>query len=187
VKGILTEVGRGWARPITDQMDFQFRTADGVLLTTRALPTAFEDAWEDIAVDLEVREDGGLRLFAARIGDSRVLFNGTPFTGLYLDRIAIAVHEILVAARYLAAQTGHGQQWDLGVAVTRISGARAVKSVGESLGPLGHGYTKPEYRATTRATVLEMDTVPEEVVDKLLGRLARSLGAAEQYPGLFQA
>lgn len=73
------------------------------------------------------------------------------------------------------------------MAVNRIYGARAVRSVGETVGPLGTGYTKPDYRNTTSAILLEIETGPEAIIDRLLGRLARSLGATDLYPTLFTA
>ena len=68
-----------------------------------------------------------------------------------------------------------GATWDVGVAATQINGARAARSVRETIRPPGTGYTKPDYDTTTSATLLEIETASEAIIDRFL------------YPTLFTA
>ena len=65
--------------------------------------------------------------------------------------------------------------WELGLAVTGISGARAVASNPRAFVDTFHQYPGSAYRRTARATVLDLEKVPGAVTGRLAGLLYRTL------------
>lgn len=118
-------------------------------------------------LELQVNENGGLRLFSARATD--VLGRDSAF--VVIDALVFGlVWRVIDWARTVAGQTGFVGNWRFGVALTKIAGARS---------PAFHPRTTPfegeEYEAWTEATYAELVNDPDLVVERLVGRLNRAL------------
>jgi hypothetical protein len=125
---------------------------------------------EDSTIELEVNENGGLRLYSARATDA---FRGEPAV---IDGLVFGLTwRVIDFARAVAAQAGFVGNWRFGIAATRIAGARSIR-VAE-----GHFYsgTTPfeadDYEAWTEATNAELVNDPDRILDRLVGRLNRAL------------
>lgn len=156
------------------------RRADGVALATYQVgpgrvprpngPAGVEDT--DM-LELEVREDGGLRLFCGRgsevIGDEgkRVAFEAL---------IAGLTSRVLLTAAEVVATTGYGGSWDLGLAVTNLRGCHAY-SLHDKFGGrfLDVPYSADSYEQAVRVDSDALVRSPIEVLESLCGRLHRGL------------
>jgi hypothetical protein len=156
------------------------RRADGVALATYQVgpgrvprpngPAGVEDT--DM-LELEVREDGGVRLFCGRasevIGDEgkRVAFEALT-AGLTM--------RVLLAAGEVVATTGYGGSWDIGLAATNLRGCHAY-SLHNQFGSrfLDVPYSSDSYEQTVRVASDALVRSPVEVLESLYGRLHRGL------------
>jgi hypothetical protein len=130
---------------------------------------------EDDLLDLEVREDGGLRLFCGRASDT----TGPGLTVLFPGLIIGLTHRVLVAARVIADQSGYLGGWSVGVALTNMQGLPPWTGTRFSLGAEGAAFSEPSYRQVTHCTLEEIETESRTVCHRLLGRLQRALNVQE--------
>lgn len=156
------------------------RRAHGVALCSPELRdgrqvSSADDSSERTSLDIELREDGGVRVFLGRLTDER---NSVP---LILDGLAIAYATRLVEwARSVGFVTGYNGRWLLGVAGNGLRGRRSI-TFEERFMDEGPTYDTDEYRQTTTAEYFELDEKPGDVVERLVGRLLRGLGTAEYF------
>ncbi len=126
---------------------------------------------EDSALELEVNENGGLRLYSARATD------------IFRDDVPVIIEVVIFGlayrvvdwARTIAAESRFVGNWRFGIAVTRISGARSLTIVQRSFMSDAPKFDDDEYEAWTEATYAELDGDPDRVVECLVGRLNRAL------------
>jgi len=112
-------------------------------------------------LDLEINEDGGLRLFCGRASDT---LRGVEYVidGLI---IGLAKRTVLVAET-VASTTGWVGSWDFGVAVTGL-----------------HRFTsEDQYQETVRATYERLVKDSDGIVVDLTARLNRALGGSAPIP-----
>lgn len=140
---------------------------------------------EEAMLDVELREDGGLRLLLGRLtavwgqrsqGQADVVFD------------ALAVAYALRLALWAAAigdAIGYRGSWLLGVHGTDLRGAGSFHHR-QSLGGWTHPFDAEDYREVTTATRLELLQQPGNVAERLVGRLTRALGTEDRYAGVFQ-
>lgn len=151
------------------------RRAEGTAFTTLSLDYT---PYERTALDLEVREDGGVRLTcgAGVIDENpeRLMHESarTVFPGIVqgLTRSFVAFAGALGDEH--AAYQG---QWQLGLRIDKMSGAYsadALRSFMTRLIP----YNQDVYERTTTATTEELITAPTAVAGRLVNALLRSLG-----------
>lgn len=150
------------------------KTERGAVLSNRPLPVTALGGDGRFTTTLEISEDGELRFLHVGAGEPRQ-FNGIQYTGLYPETVALIVRDMLVLARKVSEYTGHAAMWELGLAVTGISGARAVASNQRVFIAMHHEYPGSVYRRTARATVLDLEKVPGAVTERVAGLLYRTL------------
>jgi hypothetical protein len=150
------------------------KTERGAVLSNRPLPVTALGGDGRFTTTLEISEDGELRFLHIGAAGEPGQFNGIQYTGLRLEAVALIVRDMLVLARKISQRTGHTAMWEFGLAVTGISGARAMPS-NPHVFVVGHEYPGSAYRRTARATVLELEKVPGAVTERLAGMLYRSL------------
>jgi hypothetical protein len=150
------------------------KTERGAVLSNRPLPITAMGGDGRFTTTLEISEDGELRFLHIGAGEPRQ-FNGIQYTGLYMETVALIVRDMLALARKLSEHTGHAAMWELGLAVTGISGARAVASNPHVFLAAHHEYPGSAYGRTARATVLDLEKVPGAVTGRLTGLLYRTL------------
>lgn len=171
---------RQWAPAPTAAGSFS-RRAEGVALSsfelagTRQVADADTARREHSSVDLELRDDGGLRMFIGRATDRREHGELMIMDGLV---VAYAVR-LVEGARSVAVQSGYYGRWLLGIAGDELGGGRSEAELGfYSDRPM---YSANTYRQTTTADYLEFDQRPGSVVDRLVGKLLRGLGTSAHY------
>lgn len=171
---------RGWAPDPSYASSFS-RRADGIAysspeLTSHRQVTDAETAThrEDSSVDLELRDDGGLRMF---IGRATYRQDGDL---MVMDGLALAyATRIVECARSVSVLTGYYGRWLLSIACDGLAGGRSAGDLGfYAVRPT---YSANTYRQITTAEYFELDQQPGAIVNRMVGKLLRGLGTSAHY------
>jgi hypothetical protein len=159
--------------------------AEGLAMTSlwrsgaRALD---ESSPEASMLDIEFREDGGIRAVMGRMTDiSRA-------SQVICDGLAVAYSRRLLRwATAYGDAFGYSGQWAFGVAANRLAGLSS--SVFQDYRLIGEPsiYDAESYRSTTSATTQELKAQPWEVAERLVGKLVRALTTDVFYAADLQA
>jgi hypothetical protein len=137
---------------------------------------------ESTMIDVEFREDGGLRVLVGRMTDEWAV-QGRQ-TRVICDGVAVAYSLRLIAwASALGEKVGYRGSWSLGIYGDRLRGLRSAIAV-ERQWSEAQPYDADDYRAITRAAHPEMTERPHAVAERLVGRLVRGLGTWQTYGSL---
>jgi len=158
------------------------RRAWGWALSTLEMPGRVVDQrnehWEISLLDLEVREDGGLRLFCG--GASHTLNRFDKPLEIAMEMVILGLTKRLVmAATTIADSVEFSGSWDLGIAIIGLGGlwsSRLVAGGSWDVTP----FSDVDYRQTTRATQERLTQAPDLVVEELTGRLDRALAGTHE-------
>jgi hypothetical protein len=130
-----------------------------------------EPARTSDVLDVEICEDGGIRLFAAHGTVDHVggRFVPEPLIAEYTMRIVDLAGRISREVPYFGG-------WQIGISLTNLDGARASTIYQRT----GFPYDAPiyggsSYRMTTEASAEEVFSAYREVAERLVGRLMRDL------------
>ncbi|WP_170290547.1 AlbA family DNA-binding domain-containing protein [Kitasatospora atroaurantiaca] len=158
-----------------------FRRAGGAARATSNLGegrihTPTGSSTDEHVVELQVLEDGGLRLYFTRFSDDsegeQMLF---PAVAVSLTRRLL---QLTLAAADEAAYRGG---WSLAVGATRLGGRRPwVSNRWSSWGETTR-YTQDSYAQPTSAAWAEINESPAAVANRLVGRLLRGLGVEQSF------
>ena len=118
-------------------------------------------------VDLEIDEDGTLRLFCARGTD---WYQSTKATSPKV--IAGLVLRIIQFAARISDLTGYVGTWELAAGLTGVKGARIVINHF----PDGPPYSEDSYKNTAQVDTAKLTQSPLSCVDDLIGRFLRGAG-----------
>jgi hypothetical protein len=180
VRQVLQAVGaEGFSPSLSWASDFALRSAGAALtygLASGRSPAAANGSSEEDMVELEVDEDGGLRIFMSRLSDSLPSEVGQRL----FPAGAVSYARQFVALTAAAAEhAGYLGTWILAAGATEIGGL----SVHDYLlsGRAGPRSDTPDYRRATSASYAELVRQPGTVTERLVGRLLRSLGVYEKY------
>jgi hypothetical protein len=139
----------------------------------RVRPNGLRPAEEDNLLDLEVRDDGGLRLFCAR---ASYMAGGRSVT--FINLIVLLTRRLVRAAGAVAAKGDFLGEWGFGV---------AIRGIGESsLGLMlerDPRFVQP-YDEVTTCSAEQLRQAPDDVAHRLLGKFFRGLGIFDFIPGL---
>lgn len=128
---------------------------------------------EDGALMVEICENGQIRMMCGRAA-STIPGN----TQLWLiDDLCLGLTARMVSLSERVSQAaGYMGSWDFGVGLTGLNGAISYSrySLNHWAGP---SYADEKYTATTRASLSQIEASTGPVVERLLGRLMRALGA----------
>lgn len=143
--------------------------------TSQARSRANDARAEEQSLDVEFREDGGIRLFCGRATMETVI-NGATSREMFLDLIGGLTTRTVAAAAVIAETTGYLGAWGFGIAITNVEAA-----------PFGgwprHAvYSDPEYRTSCIATTEDLLDRPALIEGRLLNRLWRTAGLTEITP-----
>ncbi len=144
-----------------------------------------EEPNEQAMLDLEVREDGGLRLLVGRLtakwGTNR---RTDEEVTCVLDHHAVAYSLLMVQwAVGIVTATGYRGEWALGVHGTGMRGHKSSVFAQDWSGYGGSAYDAEDYRETTTATFREVTERPAAVAERLVGRLVRALSTEQHWSG----
>jgi len=171
--------GGGYDPSLRSVSEFS-RRADGAALTYNLTPTREPTQWhpdrppsEDV-VELEVTEDGAVRVMTTRLGDDA---GGGRGQVVFEDILPDLARRTIGIAVKIADLTGYLGPWMLGVAATNIAGKPAYGSGRVNFSTIGtFGTDTLEYRRYTEASALELRQTPGAVNQRLMGRFLRSIG-----------
>lgn len=135
---------------------------------------AGEGEREDGALMVEICENGQLRLMCGRAASP----NTTNENQLWLiDELCLGLTARMASLSERVSKTaGYMGSWDFGVGMTGLKGAISYSrySLNHWAGP---SYTEDKYTATTRASLTQIEASTGPVVERLLGRMMRAIGA----------
>lgn len=139
-------------------------------------PNGDRPASENELLDLEIRDDGGLRLFCGRAS----FVWGSSGPTIYSDLVVTLTRRFVRAAAAVSAKAQFQGEWGFGLALRGI-GVAAVEP-----GLLGaRGQRRVDaYDATATASYEQVESGPDQIVRQLLTRFFRGLGYLDQIPGL---
>ncbi|MFF0249971.1 AlbA family DNA-binding domain-containing protein [Streptosporangium sandarakinum] len=130
------------------------------------------------AIELQVHEDGGLRLFFSRLSDQAPDGSGEQ---VILAAAAVGHTRRFLALVLAAAQeAGYFGNWALAVGATGLNGLRAHTNSGIGFGPRAR-YDEDTYTRTTGITWAELNSASGAVTNRLTGPLLRALGVESFY------
>ena len=188
VHKILQAAGAGdFSPPLTWASDFALRSA-GVALT---YGLASDRSWSadagpspEDAVELEVDEDGGLRIFMSRLSDSLPSPDRAANGQRLLPVGAVSYSRQFVALTAAAAEhAGYLGTWILAAGATGIGGLPVHDYL--LRGRAGPRSDASTYRRATTASYVELIKQPGTVTERLIGRLLRSTGTYELHADAF--
>jgi hypothetical protein len=130
---------------------------------------------EGYMLDLMIHEDGGVRLFSGRGSDTYGRNTVEPGRKVIIEAVVAGLAARVVdTARAVADKTGYVGNWDFGLALTGTRHTYSFTLASNFFAdPLP--YAGDNYVQTTSATFAELVSAPEAVVDRLFGRLNRTL------------
>lgn len=132
----------------------------------------------DDAIELQVFEDGGLRLFSSRFSDE---IGGSNNEHVILDAAAAGLTRRFLAIVIAASEeAGYAGNWSLAIGATGLKGLRAYTQGWMSYGTTSR-YDSDDYRQATAASWAELAAAPGAVTRRLIGPLLRSLGTENRF------
>jgi hypothetical protein len=139
---------------------------------------------EKRVLDVEVYEDGGVRLFCGRASDAIPTASGEQPVESVIDVLIMGLTKRLVLVTKVVADTANYLgSWDLGVAVTRLRGLQSYTLLRAGQEWAAPPFSEDDYRQTVRVTYERLTGDPDAVVEDLTGQLNRALGGAVKVPG----
>jgi Putative DNA-binding domain len=170
-----------WAPDLPEAIAVSPR-AWGWALSTHEMPGRIVDQRnehrETSLLDVEVREDGGLRLFCG--GASRTLNPaGTPLEVVMELPIVGLTKRLIMAAAIVADTADFSGSWDLGIVVIGLGGLRRYQYGSFDLDAAP--YSEDDHQQTTRATHERLTQQLDLVVEELTGRMHRGLGGGSAF------
>ncbi|WP_395107598.1 helix-turn-helix domain-containing protein [Actinomadura sp. SCN-SB] len=125
------------------------------------------------AIELQVHEDGGLRLFSSRLSDKRGQ-GSSPEEQVIIEAVAV-IHARRFLALVVAAgeHAGYFGNWALALGATGLQGLRPAP--GRNFWGDGPAYDRDIYTAATAATRAELNQAPGAITRRLVGPLLRAL------------
>ncbi|GGZ88310.1 MULTISPECIES: AlbA family DNA-binding domain-containing protein [Streptomyces rochei group] len=162
------------------------RRARGVALSSSSLRSdrthVADGSWgEEDVIEVQLFEDGGLRLFMTRLSDNlnRQASENEEEQVLFDAGAVIHTRHMLELIRLVSEDVGYHGNWVLAVGANRLRGRRRYS--GQSYFPSNYRYSADTYEECTGATLAELRDAPGTVTRRLLGPLLRSLGSEELF------
>ncbi|GAA1995188.1 ATP-binding protein [Catenulispora subtropica] len=127
------------------------------------------------AIELQLFENGGLRLFFTRFSDC-----WRDDEQFIWDAAAVALtRRFLAVVTAVAEEGGYIGNWSLAIGATGLRGLRAVPD--ESRFENSARYDRDEYRQATATTWAELNDSPGAIANRLLGAMLRALAVVDRY------
>ncbi|MFJ7201620.1 MULTISPECIES: helix-turn-helix domain-containing protein [unclassified Streptomyces] len=162
------------------------RRARGVALSSSSLQSdrtyVADGSWGDEKViEVQLFEDGGLRLFMTRLSDGlqRHASENKEEQVLFDSGAVILTRHMLELMRLVSDDVGYHGNWAVAVGANRLRGRRRYS--GQSHWPSNHRYSAETYEESTGATLAELHHAPGTVTHRLIGPLLRSLDSEELF------
>jgi hypothetical protein len=134
---------------------------------------------ESRALDIEIQEHGGVRVFCGRLTDD--IANNGDTVKVLADGIALAYAiRVVQWTKEIATATGYRGSWGYGLACVGIEGLVShefYKNLMES----GNPYDRDNYERVTTAPLQEIEDSPTAIVNRLVGPFLRGIDTAARY------
>jgi hypothetical protein len=131
---------------------------------------------EKRALDLEIGEDGGLRLFCGGASDSLTGYSGDqPEEFVMVPVIVGLTKRLILVANTVADVTGFVGSWDLGIGVTDLRGRNSHRMRQAFQDWEDVPFSDDNYRQTARVTYERLMRDPNGILEDLVGQLGRAL------------
>ncbi|MFE3126660.1 helix-turn-helix domain-containing protein [Streptomyces hydrogenans] len=161
------------------------RRARGVALSSSGLGAGRiytpegRSSTEDV-IELQLFEDGGLRLLMTRLSDApRQSESSDEAEQVIFDAAAVVfTRHMLELIRLISEDVGYHGNWAVAVGANRLHGRRRWS---QSLFTSYHRYSADTYEESTGATLAELRDAQGTVTRRLLGPLLRSLDSEEAF------
>ena len=137
---------------------------------------------DEDAIELQVFENGGLRLFSSRLSEQ---INEETEDHFLYDLVAVGnTYRFLALVRQAGADAGYMGNWALALGITRLHGRSPYTSVARG-DRWRHGmrnlYDRDTYEQATETTWAELNETPGTVTRRLVGSFLRTLAVEEYY------
>lgn len=164
-----------------------FRRSRGIACATpnladRGLFSPTSSYYPENAIELQVHEDGGLRLFFSRLSAEPPKNSPTDDRPDHVINDAAAVihtRRFVALVRAAGERAGYFGNWTLALGATGLQSLRPAPSR-HSWGD-GPAYDRDTYTATTAATWAELSQAPGAITRRLVGALLRALATESHY------
>ncbi len=169
--------------------------AHGVAITTPTIGrgrayTPGQYAHPEDAAELELHDNGAIRLFLGRLTDH---LPKNVHGERQQQHVLFDVAAVMYARRFLGilagiAEHGYLGTWTLGAGATGVLGARSFRIVDDPRSfEDGTPYGEDTYVQSTTSSYEELTTKPGAIADRLIGRLLRTVGTRRTYIQALQA
>lgn len=184
VTGALAAARVGGFSPSLEELSRFDRREGGVALTSSGLGPGrvlTDDGWDpESLAELEIREDGGLRVFLGRLSDHR---DAQPTVQMLFDSaVVLYVRQFLSLVAGAAEQAGYLSHWAVAAGATGLRGCRSY-SLHQGAWSAGRKppYSGEVYRRGVIASRSDLVSGPGQLSDRLVGPLLRGLGVWQRY------
>ncbi|MGX4695382.1 AlbA family DNA-binding domain-containing protein [Streptomyces sp. JNUCC 63] len=136
---------------------------------------------EDV-IELQLFEDGGMRLLMTRLSDGTSKPYESPDDGeqvIFDSAAVILTRHMLELIRLISEDVGYHGNWAVAVGANRLRGRHRYTH--QSLFASNHRYSADTYEESTGATLAELREAQGTVTRRLLGPLLRSLDSEEVF------
>lgn len=164
--------------PDLDHASSLARRAAGAALTSYSVTTdrtLRDDVHDEDAVELEIHEDGGIRIFMSRLSDS-VRDSVRDEQELFESAAIIYVRRLLALVLTAADESGYLGNWALAVGATQLRGRSSYELRRRSFHSDAPRYNEDTYRRAVVVSHAELLATPGKVTGALLSRFMRALG-----------
>jgi hypothetical protein len=175
--------GEKFSPELSAATTFTRRAAGGALstqglLSDRFIDTSLMSNWEDI-VELEVSEDGAIRIMMGRLSDALPPQDGAEAVQVLFDAAAVIyTRRLLGLVLEVADRAGYFGGWALAIGATRLRGLSAYDP---SLWASKSSFEDDTYERATIASYTDLVAQPGSLADRLLGRFLRKLSTYARY------
>jgi hypothetical protein len=136
---------------------------------------------DENVIELQVFENGGLRLYLTRFSDT-IGTPDKPEQQLFPAAAVLLTRRLLEVLRLVAEEAGYFGNWSLAVGASRLRGRRSWRGPESWMSfDANPRYSEGTYRESTGATLAELTSAPGAVTRRLLGPLLRSLTEESAY------
>ncbi|MFD5820260.1 helix-turn-helix domain-containing protein [Streptomyces sp. NPDC127038] len=163
------------------------RRARGVALSSSGLGagrvyTPEGGSHDESVVELQLFEDGGLRLLMTRLSEGISKPYESPGEAeqvIFDAAVVVFTRHILDLIRLISEDVGYHGNWAVAIGANRLRGRRRWSP--SSIFASNHRYSAETYEESTGATLGELCDAPGTVTRRLLGPLLRSLDSEEAF------
>jgi hypothetical protein len=129
-------------------------------------------------VELDVHEDGGLRILMGRLSDHLQSANEQVF---FDQHVVVYTRQMIALTVAAAERAGYLGNWILAIGATNLRGKYSYEYARGGWDDKGPRYSTDTYERATTASYAELVNQPGAVATRLVGRFLRALGTTSKF------